>query len=121
MDTQVSEPSIGARTGACAGTLNRDGSIEVSGDLDLYSAPGLLELIEQAVREHSRRGLGHVRIRCPGLDFCDSSGLGALIRAQQYAQDAGVTLGLVECPPHLVYLLSLSGVEYLFPADGDER
>lgn len=121
MNTQVSEPGIGARAGACAGTLNRDGSIELSGDLDLYSAPALLELIQRVVRDHSRRGLRRVQIRCPDLDFCDSSGLAVLIRAQQSAHDAGVAVTLVDCPPHLVYLLSLSGVEYLFPAGGDDR
>ena len=121
MDTQVSEPSTAAPMGACAGTLDRDGSIELSGDLDFYSAPALLELIQRVVRDHARRGLDRVQIRCPDLDFCDSSGLAVLIRAHQGARDAGIALTLVECPPHLVYLLSLSGVEYLFPVGGGGR
>src|SRR5918998_1013135 len=74
---------------------DRDGVrvIEVAGELDLASAPALAARVDAARAAHARR----VLVDLGALDFCDSTGLRALIGAATEIRVAGGRLG-VSCP-----------------------
>lgn len=78
--------------------------IAIAGELDLASAPQLEEALERAQSD------GSVTLDLRDLDFMDSTGLSVLVRAHQAAEAAGRTLTLVQGPPQVQRLLSLTGV-----------
>lgn len=80
--------------------------IEVSGELDLASSPGLEHELEEGLA--SRAQLVIVDLR--SLEFMDSTGLSVLVRAHQRATKAGQRFGVVRGPQQVQRLLSLTGV-----------
>jgi anti-anti-sigma factor len=118
MDTQVAVADTRTPTGTITRSPARGNTVEVTGDLDLHSAPDFLVLVEQVLRDCAARGDRRMEIRFAGLEFCDSSGIAALVRTRQYASGAGIAIALADCPQHLVYLLRLSGLEDMFEAGG---
>jgi anti-sigma B factor antagonist len=95
--------------------LTEDGmGAELSGDLDLHTAPALLDLLPRLLDNCRQAGAERMEIRCADLVFCDSSGLAALIRAQQAASEARIRLVLTARPAHLDNLLDLAGLTPLF-------
>ena len=95
--------------------LREDGvSLAVSGDFDLHSAPALLDLLPTLLRNCRQNGATRAEINCADLTLCDSSGLTALIRAYQAAQDANIRLVLADQPDHLTNLLDLAGLNRMF-------
>ena len=95
--------------------LRPDGvSVALSGDLDLHSAPALLDLLPALLRNCHQKGATRAEINCADLTLCDSSGLTALIRAHQAMQDAGIRLMLTDRPDHLRNLLDLAGLDQMF-------
>jgi anti-sigma B factor antagonist len=100
-----------------AGTvrLRPDGvGLVVSGDFDLHSAPALLDQLPRLLGNCRDKGLGQAEIDCAGLTLCDSSGLTALIRAHQAAQQADISLVLIDQPGQLTHLLDLAGLSRMF-------
>lgn len=86
--------------------------LTVAGEIDVDSAPALrtqaLELI--------RQGRPHLVLDMAPLEFCDSSGLNAMIAILRYAKDRHGSLSLAAAPPHLARLLDVTGVGDLIPA-----
>jgi anti-sigma B factor antagonist len=100
-----------------AGTvrLRPDGvGLVLSGDFDLRSAPRLLDLLPRLLGNCLAAGAGQAEIDCAALTLCDSSGLTALIRAHQAAQDADISLVLTDRPGQLAHLLDLAGLSRMF-------
>lgn len=91
------------------------------GDLDLDTAPVLLDVLFERLADCARHGMARLEIDCAALDFCDSSGLAALLLARQHAEEAGVQLRLGRQPEHLRHLLELTGIGALFPAEDPPR
>ncbi|MFJ4840264.1 STAS domain-containing protein [Streptomyces sp. NPDC088746] len=85
--------------------------LTVAGEIDVDSVPALrtraLELI--------RQGRPHVVLDLEPVDFCDSSGLNAMIGILRYAKDRHGSLCLAAAPSHLVRLLDITGVGVLIP------
>jgi anti-anti-sigma factor len=91
--------------------------IAVSGELDLASSPTLEESLERAFES----GTPVVVLDLRKLDFMDSTGLSVLIRAHQTAENAEQRLALVQGPPQVQRLLTLTGVgERLSVVDAPE-
>ena len=88
----------------------RDGDgavlIEVSGELDLASSPGL----EHELDSHLTAGVGLVIVDLRQLEFMDSTGLSVLVRAHQRAVEAGQRFAVVRGPQQVQHLLTLTGV-----------
>ncbi|MEU9064071.1 STAS domain-containing protein [Streptomyces sp. NPDC048430] len=86
--------------------------LTVAGEIDVDSVPALrtraLELI--------RQGRPHVVLDLEPVEFCDSSGLNAMIGILRYAKDRHGSLCLAAAPSHLVRLLDITGVGVLIPA-----
>jgi anti-sigma B factor antagonist len=80
--------------------------IEVTGELDLASSPGLEHELEEGAA--SRAELVIVDLR--SLEFMDSTGLSVLVRAHQRATQTGQRFGVVRGPQQVQRLLSLTGV-----------
>jgi anti-sigma B factor antagonist len=95
--------------------LRPDGvGLVLSGDLDLHSAPALLDLLPRLLGNCREQGVNRAEIDCAGLTLCDSSGLTAFIRAHQAAHAADVRLILVDRPGQLTNLLDLAGLSQMF-------
>lgn len=85
-------------------------SLAVSGDLDLADVEDFVD--------HARRlldgGAAVIEIDLGGVTFIDSSGLGALVRVQRAATDAGRRLRLARVPYPVTRILALTGLSDLF-------
>lgn len=83
--------------------------VAVSGDVDLASSDQLWT----AIHPHLVRA-GWVVLDCSRIDFIDSMGLSALIRAQYRADDVGMSFALASVSPAVQHTLELAGVADLF-------
>ncbi|MDQ6817818.1 MAG: STAS domain-containing protein [Actinomycetota bacterium] len=81
--------------------------LTLGGELDLAACPELEEELDQALR--SQVSLVLVDLR--ELDFMDSTGLSALVRAHQRAEQNGQRFVLVNGSHQVQRLLSLTGME----------
>ena len=102
-------------------TLERqaaDGGVvlTVSGVLDLATVPDLRNEGYAAVDEAAAdAGAGRtVTFDLAGVRFIDSTGLGALLELRAYALDRGRSLVLVNVPPRVVHVLTLTGLDAVF-------
>jgi anti-sigma B factor antagonist len=80
--------------------------IALSGELDLASSPALEEAFE---RVFSADDLSVV-IDLRKLEFMDSTGLSIIVKAHQTAEERDLRLYVVNGPPQVQRLLSLTGV-----------
>jgi anti-sigma B factor antagonist len=93
---------------------NGDGVVMVlRGELDLASAPEL----QRELLALLDRPVGSLTLDLGGLTFLDSSGLGALYRAHQEAEEGGVTLRLQAVPDHVMQVLDVTAMASLFDLD----
>jgi anti-sigma B factor antagonist len=88
----------------------RGALVELMGELDLESAPEL----DRRLRELEAKNPGRMLIDLRGVEFMDSSGLAAMIRALRAAQENGHTLTLRPGPSQVQRLFELTGVADLF-------
>ena len=80
--------------------------LEVAGELDLATAPALLDRVRAAVAEHPAA----IVLDLADLAFCDSSGINALIDAQTYAAGTGIPLRVVNARRVTRRALEVTGV-----------
>ncbi|MEV0123663.1 STAS domain-containing protein [Streptomyces sp. NPDC050703] len=84
--------------------------LSVAGALDYKYAGGLREQVSDLVLDPGRR----LVIDLSGLEFCDSSGITALLAARQRAQAAEAGLVLVGVPPNTMRILAVAGLDQIF-------
>jgi len=77
--------------------------IEVAGELDFGTMDTLLEVVQPPVGEGRS-----VVLDLAELGFCDSTGLGALVRLHKQAQDAGGALCLARVRPQIMSTIRLT-------------
>jgi anti-sigma B factor antagonist len=93
-------------------------TLALSGELDLVSSPSLIGAISDLAGTSPELIIVDLR----GLVFMDSTGLHALIRAQQEVQDAGQRFALIRGPDQVQRLFDLTGVaDALTIVDSPER
>ena len=80
--------------------------IAVRGELDLAVAGTFRDELSAALGS----GAVEIIIDLERLQFIDSTGLGALVNAQQEATSAGCTLGVINPAPQVMRLLELTGL-----------
>ena len=102
-------PPTGRRVPLTTSVLYDDGIaiLALSGELDLPAAPQL----DRAVGELLGDGLRRVLLDLDALRFCDSSGLGALLRASRRVRDAGGTCVVAAARGSVSRLLELTSME----------
>jgi anti-anti-sigma factor len=87
--------------------------VSVAGELDAASAGELEEALSEAVSAGTM-----IELDLGEVSFIDSSGLRALLVAQQAATDAGGSLVLVATTPAVDRLLELTGLNETFRRAG---
>jgi len=94
----VSDPSNGAVV------------VHLHGELDLASAPEL----QRELLALLARPVDDLTLDLGSLTFLDSSGLGALYRARQTADEQGIPLRLQAVPDHVMRVLDVTAMTELF-------
>jgi anti-sigma B factor antagonist len=80
--------------------------LRVTGELDLGTIGGLQAAVDELVISGAR-----VLLDLEGLRFCDSTGLGAIIKLHRRLADLGGVLALCAPGPRVLDVLSISGVD----------
>ncbi|WP_405009072.1 STAS domain-containing protein [Kitasatospora sp. NBC_01539] len=89
-------------------------SVELSGELDMDTAPQVEEAVRQSLLAHPRI----VVLDATALTFCDCAGLGSLLRARQRIDGARATFHLENPSPALLRLAALSGTSHVLGLPG---
>ena len=88
--------------------------VQVSGELDIATAPALCEHLLALIRA------GHpIVLDLTGIEFMDSSGLEVLLRCHRGAESSGTGLVLRRPSHRVVRLLELSGLSSHFTIETD--
>lgn len=89
--------------------------LRVSGDIDLASAPSLLDSVLCAGLAYDA---GHrVVVDLAGVRFIDSSGLAALVEAHRWLGQQEQALVISSPPERVVHLLELTGLDQILRVD----
>ncbi|MGW0877903.1 STAS domain-containing protein [Streptomyces sp. NPDC002740] len=91
--------------------------LEIIGELDYTNATELPDLLTTIPLQPGQR----LVLDLAGLEFCDSSGISALIAARNLAQAAQADVALAAVPAHTLRVLRIVGLDQIFPLhpDGD--
>jgi anti-anti-sigma factor len=108
----MSHPDARPAVARACGAADGDETIELEGELDYDTVEDLYAVL-QTVLARAADGTT-LALDCARLEFCDSSGLAALLTAQRGAAMRGARLVLREPPTFLVSLLDVTGVRGLF-------
>ncbi|OLE28920.1 MAG: hypothetical protein AUG44_06065 [Actinobacteria bacterium 13_1_20CM_3_71_11] len=84
--------------------------LAVGGDLDLNTAPELLQALTRLVDAGERV----VVVDLAGVEFCDSSGLSVLVRVRNRLAGLGGSLALAAPTPIVQRVLEVSGLDEIF-------
>lgn len=88
--------------------------VTITGELNLATGDVVLRKLSNLID----RGCVHLVVDASGVDFCDSSGLGALLRARARASSAAGGLTVSDASPLLRRLLDVAGLRKLL-SSGD--
>ncbi|MEU7381984.1 MULTISPECIES: STAS domain-containing protein [unclassified Streptomyces] len=91
--------------------------MEIRGELDYASAGELRELLTTIALQPGQR----LVLDLAGMEFCDSSGLTALIAARNHAQAAQADTALAAVPANTLRILRVVGLDQLFPLYPDSE
>ncbi|MBP0456029.1 STAS domain-containing protein [Streptomyces montanisoli] len=91
-------------------STDRGPVLRVVGDLDHAQTTALRERIDDLVLGPGRR----LVIELSGLDFCDSTGITALLAARRHAQAAGADMVLTGVPADTMRVLTTAGLDQVF-------
>jgi anti-sigma B factor antagonist len=80
--------------------------LTVAGNLDMATA----EAFEQAVRPLVHDG-GIILVDVAGVQVCDSTGLGAIVRAHRHAAAAGCRIAVRAPRPYVADLFAMTGLD----------
>ncbi|CBG67819.1 MULTISPECIES: STAS domain-containing protein [Streptomyces] len=89
--------------------------LEIGGELDHTSAPELRVLLSTLTLQPGRR----LVLDLDAMEFCDSSGITALLAARSHALAAGADIALAAVPPHTLRVLRIVGLDQIFPIHPD--
>ncbi|MFD7712588.1 STAS domain-containing protein [Streptomyces sp. NPDC059785] len=89
--------------------------LEVAGDLDYDTAADLRRAVESLALTAGRL----LVLDLGGLDFCDSSGLTALIVARNHALAAQADIALAAVPANTARVLGIVGLDQVFAIHPD--
>lgn len=84
--------------------------LRVAGELDYAQAAVLREQVDGLVLSADQC----LVIDLSGLEFCDSTGITALLAARQHAQAAGAGIVLAGVPANTLRVLAIVGLDQVF-------
>jgi anti-sigma B factor antagonist len=82
----------------------------ISGEIDVYTAPELREKLVGLVDS----GATDIVVDMGQVGFCDSTGLGALVAALNYARDRDTVLSLAAAQERVLKVLRITGLDQVF-------
>ncbi|MEU1086637.1 STAS domain-containing protein [Streptomyces sp. NPDC005576] len=82
----------------------------IIGDLDYATAPELRDALEGLSLAAGQQ----LVLDLAGLEFCDSSGISALLSARILAVEQGARIALVEVPANTARILGILGLDQVF-------
>ncbi len=85
--------------------------LEVGGEVDVYTAPGLRERLVELIDGGARQ----VVVDLSRVDFLDSTGLGVLVGALKRLRAVGGTFGLVCVKEPLLKIFRITALDQVFP------
>ncbi|ROQ32653.1 anti-sigma B factor antagonist [Streptomyces sp. PanSC19] len=91
--------------------------LEIVGDLDYATAARLREMLPAVAL---RPGLRLV-LDLAGMEFCDSSGITALLAARAHAHAAGADIALAAVPARTLRILKVVGLDQVFALHPDSE
>jgi anti-sigma B factor antagonist len=80
--------------------------IQVTGEVDVYTAP----LLRERIRELAAKGAVHLIADLRQVDFLDSTGLGALVGGLKRLRKAGGSLAVVISTPRILRIFEITGL-----------
>ena len=80
--------------------------LQVTGEVDVYTAP----MLREQIRELSANGAVHLIVDLGQVDFLDSTGLGALVGGLRRLREAGGSLALVISTSRILRLFQITGL-----------
>ncbi|MFD3720020.1 STAS domain-containing protein [Streptomyces sp. NPDC058674] len=89
--------------------------VEVIGELDYDTSPALRDLLQTLPLERGQCLV--LDLAC--MEFCDSSGISALIAARNHAQSASADIALAAVPANTRRVLRVVGLDQVFPLHPD--
>jgi len=92
-------------------THGTEAVVTVHGDLDIAYSVDVLAVVSAAF---SQRSLTALTIDLADVEFCDSCGLGALIRVRNLCRDHAVDFRLANVQPRVVKVFTLTGLTDVF-------
>ncbi|WP_079403555.1 STAS domain-containing protein [Streptomyces sp. 3211] len=85
--------------------------LQVIGDLDYDTSAELRDLLADLPLKPGQR----LVLDLARMEFCDSSGISALIAARNHAQSAGADIALAAVPANTLRVLRVVGLDQVFP------
>ncbi|MFF0000580.1 STAS domain-containing protein [Streptomyces avermitilis] len=89
--------------------------LEIIGELDHTTATELPNLLTTLRLQPGQRLI----LDLAGMEFCDSSGISALIAARNLAHAAQADIALAAVPDHILRVLRIVGLDQIFPLHPD--
>lgn len=84
--------------------------VEVSGEVDVYTAPRLREAVVSAIDDGNTR----LVIDVDKVEFLDSTGVGVMVGALKKVRSSGGTLDIVCTQPRLLKIFDITGLDKVF-------
>ncbi|MGC5533535.1 STAS domain-containing protein [Streptomyces sp. SR-10] len=91
--------------------------LEIIGELDHATAPQVREVLTALALQPGQR----LVLDLGGMEFCDSSGLTALIVARNHAHAAHADIALAAVPAPTLRVLRTVGLDQVFPLHPDSH
>ena len=94
-------------------SVNREGElvvISVSGDVDLYSSPGM----RKAITSQAKKKVPLIVVDLDGVDYMDSSGVATLVEGLQLAGRYGGKFRIAGLKPSVREVFELSRLDKVF-------
>ncbi len=81
--------------------------VATTGELDVHSAGSLEKVLQDLISQ----GDSTIVLDLTGLEFLDSTGLGVMVKALKWAQDAGGSLRVVADDEKITKVFTITGLE----------
>jgi anti-sigma B factor antagonist len=89
-----------------------EAAVEVAGELDMDTADQAFGYVQKIINRHR----GPVVVSLAGVSFCDATGLRALVRMANYADQANCPFRVTSPSPRLTKLMRMAGLDGKFLA-----